>query len=174
MQHDGRSRRLQQACPCRAMQLHFAAEGPWRTTSRRASDTLFAPPHAQATPDLCLSKLKPIPRDVSPAVSPAVVACELAYSQRSFPSHMYRHTRVRIRYRETACASGLVPWGLSDLPSAMMLSCRESCTAGRVAFNAAVIDHDGTDVNLGPPSDQYRQSELPKDKLCHAERNLDN
>jgi hypothetical protein len=41
----------------------------------------------------------------------------------------------------------------------------------RAIFNAAVIDHDGTDVNLGP-STNIGKSELPQDKLCHAERNL--
>lgn len=134
-------------------------------------------PHAQATPDLCLSKLN-LHLDSLAAFPPHVIACELAYSQHSFPSCL----PVRERYVELDTARPpvlLVPChgDCQTFPSAVTtsrLAYREWCTTTvclRAIFNAAVIDHDGTDVNLGPPTN-IGKSELPQDKLCHAERNL--
>lgn len=132
---------------------YLAAEGPWRTTSRRASDSplrrhMHKQRRAYAPPSLTYTST------CSPTFSPLAVAWKLACSQHSFPSHMYRHTRVRFRYRETACALGPVPWGLSDLLSAATMPCRECCTVCRRAlFSLPVIDHDGAHVNSGLPSD---------------------
>ena len=148
----GWSRRLQKARPCRAMHISRRRRALENDLSPGIRLTV-APPHAQATPAYAPPSLT-YTSTCSPTFSPLAVAWKLACSQHSFPSHMYRHTRVRFRYRETACALGPVPWGLSDLLSAATMPCRECCTVCRRAlFSLPVIDHDGAHVNSGLPSD---------------------